>query len=359
MDTRANQSLESAEAKPCVSQSPGVPPTVPRLCANNCTPEEVCKQLQEWGCCVVEGLVSPDVVDEVRNDLQPYLESRKTYSEGGTVGIPGLKDFSGNKSKRVLGILGKSTASWKMAAHPLVEQVTEQMMLPFCDRVWLITSMLRSVYPGEGNQPLHQDRHSIPEMTIRPRPGYTNEQLTPGMQWGVASLWAISDSTVENGATRVVPGSHRWNLGVQDMDTSYIYGSTKGTSAGVAAEAVQETPAERAKKSAVHAPMKKGSVLFYLGGVIHGGSQNTSDDSRRDLILLHYGPAWIRQEENMFLTIPRSIAQKMPSKLQKLIGYTLHGQTLGMADVNGDYGDPQEWLAQWRAANEVIADTQQ
>eukprot|EP00976_Prorocentrum_cordatum_P071035 1180159-Prorocentrum_minimum.AAC.3 len=57
-----------------------------------------------------------------------------------------------------------------------------------------------------------------------------------------------------------------------------------------------------------------------------------------------------------FLTIPRSIAQQMPSKLQKLIGYTLHGQTLGMADVNGDYGDPQEWLAQWNSAYDEVAD---
>eukprot|EP00959_Pyramimonas_sp_CCMP1952_P268147 5606667-Pyramimonas_sp.AAC.1 len=59
-------------------------------------------------------------------------------------------------------------------------------------------------------------------------------------------------------------------------------------------EAARETPAERAKRSAVHAPMKKGSVLFYLGGVIHGGKWKQSDWSSMRIysrILRRIGPS--------------------------------------------------------------------
>jgi ectoine hydroxylase-related dioxygenase (phytanoyl-CoA dioxygenase family) len=55
---------------------------------------------------------------------------------------------------------------------------------------------VRSAEPGCEPQPLHCDMGAIAD-----EQGY----------WVCNSVWIIDDFTLENGAIRVVPGSHRWN----------------------------------------------------------------------------------------------------------------------------------------------------
>lgn len=72
------------------STAVSVPPKVPRLSAHEATCEVVCEQLDKWGCCVVEGLVSTDLCDDIIRELEPHATQRKTYSEGGKVGLKGI-----------------------------------------------------------------------------------------------------------------------------------------------------------------------------------------------------------------------------------------------------------------------------
>ncbi len=125
-----------------------------------------------------------------------------------------------------------------------------------------------------------------------------------------SAIWAITDFTFENGATQIVPGSHKW-----DKDR-------------------EPEPDEIA-----YAEMKAKSVLIYTGSVLHGGGENNSKESRLG-VFLHYAPSWLRQEENQYLSCPPEIAKDFSPELRKLIGYSKGGYVLGFyTDPNDETGE--------------------
>ena len=122
-------------------------------------------------------------------------------------------------------------------------------------------------------------------------------------------MWALTDFTEENGATRVVRGSNHTEdkLRFGDDDTE-------------------------------PALMARGSVLFYSGSVYHGGGANRSSATRIGLNLT-YNVAWLRQEENQYLSVPRDVAVTLPTELLRLMGYARGAYALGYID---DLRDPIE-----------------
>jgi ectoine hydroxylase-related dioxygenase (phytanoyl-CoA dioxygenase family) len=116
-------------------------------------------------------------------------------------------------------------------------------------------------------------------------------------------MWAIDDFTEANGATHVVPGSHKW---------------------------LDQTPAAD-DPSQVQATMPAGSVMFFVGSVFHGGGANNTDRPRLGVIL-EYCASWLRQQENQYLAVPRTTVQSLPQRLQELLGYNVAGNLIGNVD---------------------------
>jgi ectoine hydroxylase-related dioxygenase (phytanoyl-CoA dioxygenase family) len=117
----------------------------------------------------------------------------------------------------------------------------------------------------------------------------------------------MTDFTQENGATRVIPGSHRFadKLRFTEADTE---------------------PAE----------MRKGSVLLYTGALYHGGGPNSSHGTRHG-VNITYAVGWLRQEENQYLSVPADVARELPDDLLRLMGYAPGAYALGYVD---DLRDP-------------------
>jgi ectoine hydroxylase-related dioxygenase (phytanoyl-CoA dioxygenase family) len=116
-------------------------------------------------------------------------------------------------------------------------------------------------------------------------------------------MWAITDFTEENGATRLVPGSH-----LRD-----------------------EPPNPLEHYDTIAAEMSKGSVLVWVGSLWHGGGANRTD-RRRVGIAMNYCAGFIRQQENQQLGVPPSLVKTFPRRLQELIGYSVYNGLVGHID---------------------------
>jgi ectoine hydroxylase-related dioxygenase (phytanoyl-CoA dioxygenase family) len=168
--------------------------------------------------------------------------------------------------------------------HPNVLPIVEGVLDPGC----LISSLSSiRILPGEIAQPLHADDQLLPI----PKPHIPTV---------CNSMWALTDFTDANGATRLVPGSHLY-------DHSPDYGAPYDT---IAAE------------------MPKGSVLIWHGSLWHGGGANATDTDRVG-IAMNYCAGFIRQQENQQLGIPREVAARFEPRLRELVGYSVYNALVG------------------------------
>jgi ectoine hydroxylase-related dioxygenase (phytanoyl-CoA dioxygenase family) len=119
----------------------------------------------------------------------------------------------------------------------------------------------------------------------------------------VNTMWALDDFTAANGATRMVPGSHRWAPGRTPVDGERV----------------------------VTVEMPAGSVAFYTGSIWHGGGANTTERARLGVIL-EYVAAWLRPQENHVIGVPPAVVATLPERLQELLGYNIYPPFVGYVD---------------------------
>jgi ectoine hydroxylase-related dioxygenase (phytanoyl-CoA dioxygenase family) len=277
-------------------------------------PEAINLALERDGAAIIEHLLSADVVDRVNDEVGAALDRA---DPDGAMFNPVMQAFHGPCTRQVAGAPGLSpTFAVDVMCHPLLLALADRILLPSCARYQLNVGQLLQRGPGAEEQWLHRDEAVWSDM---PRPG-------PELQ--LATVIAFVDFTRENGATRVVPGSHRWP-----------------DRALTPAEQVMST--SPAPEQIAYAEMPAGSAVVYLGGTIHAGGSNTTDVPRRGAHL-SYCLGWLRTEENNYLSIPPARAAKLPRQAQELIGYAVHdsiprgGGYLGMVRMQ----DPVELLAQ-------------
>jgi ectoine hydroxylase-related dioxygenase (phytanoyl-CoA dioxygenase family) len=253
----------------------------------NATVDDVTASLAEVGYAVVEKLADPDTLARVNEDFDPYLGNVKL----------GETEFAGFKTRRINNLIAKSAACGQLALNPLVMSVCDRVLLPYCVRYHLHVTTVIELQPGERAQGLHRDGGIYP---VR----------FPSIPMTLATIWALSDFTPDNGGTSVVPGSHRW-------------------------------PDEREPRpeEVISTVMPAGSVLIYTSNFIHGSGDNRSNAIRRGMAL-HYNLGWLRQEENQYLSLPPAVAKKLPVELQKLVGYDFGAPYLGFVEE----GNPRALL---------------
>jgi len=229
------------------------------------------------GYVILAEVIGPDTVAEVRRQLDPYLQGR----------YPGRNDFEGLHSERVYGLLDKAPVVAELVAHPQVLALLDQVMEP----QYLLSACLAiQLNPGETCQTWHYDDAFV--SMPKPRPWYF-----------ASAIWAIDEFTADNGATEIIPGSHRWGD-----------------------EAVEGRPAET-----VVAEMPPGSVVVFLGTTLHRGGANHTT-VKRLAISPQYGAPWARPQETFMLSVRREMAARYPVRVQELLGYSIHPPFMGHAD---------------------------
>lgn len=243
------------------------------------------KRVDEQGYTIVEGAIEPDFVGALREDLR-RLERELDIHAGRNL-------FEGTHTFRIYNLLVHGELYQRIPVHANVLPIVEQVLDPGC----LISSLSSiAIGPDETPQPLHADDQLIPV----PK---------PHVPFVCNSMWAISDFSEENGATRVLPGSHR-SEGNPNPFGSY-----------------DTVPAE----------MPAGSVMVYNGSMWHGGGANRTVE-RRVGIAMNYCAGFLRQQENQQLGIPRQIARTFSPRLRELVGYGVYNQLIGHIDKKSPVG---------------------
>ncbi|MFQ5381707.1 MAG: phytanoyl-CoA dioxygenase family protein [Dehalococcoidia bacterium] len=231
------------------------------------------------GYTIVENAIEPGLVDAIHDDL---LRLEREFNVK-----PAGNEFEGAHTVRIYNLLARGPVYERIPLHTNVLPLVERVIGDSC----LVSSLSSiGIDPGETEQPIHADDQMIP--IAKPHgPIVCN------------TMWALTDFTEENGATRIVPGSH-------EADHSPVYGKH-----------YDSVPAE----------MARGSVLVWVGSLWHGGGANRSD-RRRVGVAMNYCAGFIRQQENQQLGIPRETAEKFPPRLQELVGYGVYNGLIGHID---------------------------
>jgi ectoine hydroxylase-related dioxygenase (phytanoyl-CoA dioxygenase family) len=244
------------------------------------------------GYTIVEDAIEPELVDALADDLL-RLEREKNVR-------PARNDFEGTRTIRIYNLLVYGKLYERIPVHPSVLPIVEGVLDPGC----LISSLSSiAIQGGETAQPIHADDQLMP-------------LAKPHAPTVCNSMWALTDFTEENGATRIVPGTHL-------ADRSPTYGK---------------------QYDSIPAEMKKGSVLVWHGSLWHGGGANRTSE-RRVGIAMNYCAGYIRQQENQQLGIPREIARGFSPRLRELVGYGVYQMLIGHIDKRspvellGDAGD--------------------
>jgi ectoine hydroxylase-related dioxygenase (phytanoyl-CoA dioxygenase family) len=261
--------------------SMGAPPsaTADPQTVNDVVIEAAAARVRDDGWAVVEKAIDLDFIDAIHNDLLRLEHD---------LGIaPADNLFEGLHTTRIYNLLVNGPIYERIPVHPNVLPIVERVLDP-----GLLVSSLSSIAigPDETSQPIHSDDQLVP--IPKPHPPIICN-----------TMWAITDFTEENGATRLCPGTH---LADHSPDPLQHYDSI---------------PAE----------MPKGSVLVWVGSLWHGGGANTTD-RRRVGIAMNYCAGYLRQQENQQLGIPIDIARRFPRRLQELCGYSIYNGLMGHID---------------------------
>ena len=246
------------------------------------------RRVADEGYAILRGAIEPGLVSELAEAIDRALDELR---------VPfGDNVFLGERTRRIFNLLDRADVFARVPLHPAVLPVVDGVLDPEC-----LLSSLTAVEMGAGetDQPFHADDGSIG----LPKP---HAPVT------CTAIWALSDFTLDNGGTRLVPGSHRFGR--------------------------RPLPGER--PAFVQAEMPAGSVLVYHGSLWHGGGANRSGE-RRLAIIANYCAGFLRQEENQLLALDRRQVARFPPRLRALVGYGTYRGLMGHVDRR----DPSELLA--------------
>lgn len=236
------------------------------------------ERVRRDGYTIVENAIAPDLIEALADAL--------TRLERELGARPAMNSFEGHRTVRIYNLLAHGAPFEQVPTHDEVLPVIEGVLDPGC----LISSLSSiAIDPGETAQPIHADDMVIP-LEKPHRPIVCN------------SMWALTDFTEANGATRLVPGSH-----------------------------LKGNPEYGGSYDSIPTEMAKGSVLIWEGSLWHGGGANRTD-TRRTGIAMNYCAGFIRQQENQQLGLSPETVRGFSPRLQELVGYGVYQGLIGHID---------------------------
>lgn len=274
-----------------IAQTESGPFVVPAQLRRTATANDIVDALNREGAAVIDGLVPESLFARIEAQLSPWFDKA----------LGGEGPFLGRRTRRFSSIFDRSPLMAELAIWPELLTAIETVLLgpvdaPSADCIQLHLTQAIGIEPGEPAQALHRDDAMFP--------------FRIGRELMINVMWTLDEFTPLNGATKVIPGSHRWGADRRGED-----------------------------REACSATASPGSAVIWLGSTWHGGGANRSNACRRGVVI-SYSLGWLAQAEKLLLSLPPATVRRMPARLQALIGYQVHRPNLGWIEGR----DPQEWL---------------
>jgi hypothetical protein len=226
--------------------------------------------IERDGYTIIEDVLTPDAVAAIGRRVRE-IEKETLHNRDGETPL------DGGSRLRTEGLLQLDPLFRGIPILPDVLPVIQGILGAECQ---LTAYSAIDVLPGENRQSIHADDAAVP----LPRP---HQPVV------CTCMVALDDFTTLNGATRLLPGSHK-AAGAPDRAASY-----------------------REVDGMIAAEMPSGSVVVFNGALLHQDADNESDAARLALEVSYCAP-WMRTFTNFFLSIPEEEALQYP---QPLIGY--------------------------------------
>jgi ectoine hydroxylase-related dioxygenase (phytanoyl-CoA dioxygenase family) len=247
--------------------------------------DEALADLDNFGACVLEGVLEGEKLAEVQTALYRAADSDRRY--GLSLDYAYGKDDHVNQ--RVWNLPSHDPVFCELAEHPAAMTFVRHLL------GWpaLLSSMSANI-TGEGGQSMviHCDQGYMPAPWNRPL--------------GVNVAWCVDDFTADNGSTVYAPGSNRWEPNTYPPDV-------------------------RERLVPIEAPA--GSLIVMEGRLVHTNGVNTNGVRRAGIFSWYTLPVFLPQE-NWYLSLNPAVRQVGSETLMTLLGF--RPQVLGR--VNGRDG---------------------
>lgn len=257
---------------------------------------QACEEFDREGYLIFENVLSGGALQRQIDALEVWLAKD----------VRGRNNFEGADSNRIYGMMAKDPIFAELITHPLQmafgkRELGESMLLYACLAINLL--------PGETAQPWHYDDSHC-------------DLSRPRAPLSMSTFWSLTETTLENGATEIIPRSHSWGEerpdGASNPD-DFLTGKVDGE------------PADSTHRDAMKATMPAGSLMIAKGTLWHRGGANNSQD-RRLIVTPQFCKGWCRPLEQQLLAVPPEKVAQLPARAQELLGYSIHAPFMGYVD---------------------------
>ncbi len=297
--------------------------------------------LDRFGYCLLAEALDADQVVALRSRLEEQALAEREAGVGYFDGAPdqnwgSFRDADGRLrtdafsaargvNQRVWMLVNKGQVFLDVLSHPLARELVGHLL----GEHYLLSSYTANIAnPGGVAMKLHTDQWWMPAPTRRERrplpigsmrrDRFDEDPKEPSMVTVTACcniMWMLDDFSEENGATRIVPGSH-----------------LKGR---------QPDPERDVDVSTVGAVGPAGSAMVFDGRLWHGTGANTGNSRRMGLLTTFCGPQ-LRPQENFCVGTRPEVLRAASPDLLELLGFRVWSGYGRTGDPVVDFIDPHE-----------------
>jgi ectoine hydroxylase-related dioxygenase (phytanoyl-CoA dioxygenase family) len=245
--------------------------------------DSILSVLREDACVVIKDLLTEEQVRLVNEELQPVMDSIRP---GSTLPDEEQREFYGHNTKRLNNLVTHSkTFREEILDNDLIHNICEGIFIKDAGAYWINAAQIVEVGPGSRAQPLHRDQWQYPVFTA----------CGPKAPEAIVNFMvALTDFTEDNGATRVIPGSHKW----EDFDNN---GTPEDT---------------------IPVVMEAGEICLFNGKIVHSGSANRTRNFKRRGLSMTVKPSYLTPEEAFPFLVKKELVSTLSPRAQRVLGFT-------------------------------------